>query len=63
MSVYSDVRECEAELINISRELEDVSTDLKGAVIVMNMFKYTWTLESCAKKYRQAANKLSKIKE
>ena len=63
MSVYSDIRECETELRSIARELEDVADDLKDAIIGMSLFKYTWTLENCAEKYRKAANKLSRIKE
>ena len=61
-AVKSEIRSCIRELRAIADGLEDAASEVKNSISGMNTGKYTNTLRECAKKYKKAADKLSKIK-
>ena len=61
-TLRTELDSCTEELRSISDDLEDISRELQSAVFGMSLFRYTWTLEDCARRYRSAATRLSNIR-
>lgn len=61
-SLRREIDSCIRELRELSRQLDTISDDVTKSIKGINTKKYTNAIQSSAKKYRRAADKLSKIK-
>ena len=61
-NISYELSSCISELYRISNELETAAQNVDRSIKGMNTSRYIRTLESCAAKYRSAANRLSKIR-
>ena len=58
----SELNSCINELYSIANGLEEAAEEVAASIKGMNTKPYTNTLYDCAKKYRSAASKLSRIR-